>query len=106
MKYIRYEAPPELRLRFHFRNRFGNDIEGAREFDPETGEGVREVGHTGVMIPFYHAQGYVEIDGHVNPSAETLQALFANSQAVLQKELMDATVKKIEEHVRFNEERT
>jgi hypothetical protein len=44
MKYIRYDAPPELRLRYHFRNRFGKDILGARDYDPTTGVG--DVGKT------------------------------------------------------------
>lgn len=106
MKYVRYDAPPELRLRFHFRDKFGEDIKGAREYDPATGEG-RGVPYPGApednLVPFFKPEGYVEIDGHVNPSEETLTAVFANSKAVLQKDIMDKVVKHIEQEVHYRE---
>lgn len=106
MKYVRYDAPPELRLRFHFRDKFGEDIKGARDYDPVTG-----VGHAlpypdapeDVLLEFFKPEGYVEIDGHVNPSEEALQAIFANSKAVLQKDIMDKVVKQIEQEVHYRE---
>jgi hypothetical protein len=108
MKYVRYDAPPEIRLRYHFRDKFGNDILRSLDYDPATG-----IGHTYVReradgtkegtIEYFRPGGYVEVDGHINPSPETLQALFANSKAVLTKEVMDATVKKIEQEVHYRE---
>lgn len=99
MKYVRYDAPPELRLRFHFRDKFGKDILWAREYDPVTGIGKRAVPESDAMIEFFLPEGYVEIDGHTNPSQEVLDALFANTQAVLNKDIMDKTVNKIEQGV-------
>jgi hypothetical protein len=107
MKYTRYEAPPEFRLRFHFRDKFGNDIKGAREYDPATGEGMALApGSEDLLIPFFKPQGYVEIDGHTNPSQETLNKLFetADSKTVVGKEELDTTVKMSEQDVRFKEE--
>lgn len=103
MKYVRYDAPPELRLRFHFYNRFGQDIKRAREYDPETGHGIRAVPDSDNTLPFFEPGGYVSIDGHSNPSQEALEAIYANSKAVLTKEVMDATVKQIEQEVHFRE---
>lgn len=99
MKYVRYDAPPELRLRYHFRDKFGRDIERARDYDPITGVGHRAVPESDALIEFFLPEGYVEIDGHTNPSQETLDALFANAQAVLNKDIMDKTVNKIEQGV-------
>jgi len=107
MKYVRYNAPPELRLRFHFRDKFGVDIENARDYDPVTGIGhclpYKDAPEDSKLIEVFKPGGYVEMDGHVNPSAETLDALFNNSKAVLQKEVMDATVNKIEQEVHYRE---
>jgi hypothetical protein len=108
MKYVRYDAPPSLRLRFHFRNRFGKDIEGAREFDPVTGEGIREIGETGVMVPFFEPQGYVDLDGHMNPTREVLDMVFASVQTLksgepqpIESSALDATIKKAEQDERL-----
>ena len=103
MKYIRYDAPPEMRLRFHFRNRFGQDILWAREYDPVTGIGIKAVPDSDNTIEFFEPNGYVEIDGHTNPSEEALQAIFNNSKAALQKEVMDKVVKQIEQEVHYRE---
>jgi hypothetical protein len=99
MKYTRYEAPPELRLRYHFRNRFGQDIERARDYDPETGIGHRAVPESDNLLEFFEPNGYVEIDGHTNPSQETLDALFENGKAMLNKDLQDKVVNRIEQQV-------
>jgi hypothetical protein len=103
MKYVRYDAPPEMRLRFHFRNRFGEDILWAREYDPVTGIGIKAVPDSDNTIEFFEPNGYVEIDGHTNPSEEALQAVFNNSKAALQKEIMDKVVKQIEQEVHYRE---
>jgi hypothetical protein len=112
--YERYKAPPEFRLRFHFRDKFGNDIKGAREYDPETGTGravapgteSRPTVEEEVLVPFFKPHGYVEIDGHTNPSQETLDKLFATAdgKAVPDKATLDKTVKMSEQDVRFNEQ--
>ena len=99
MKYTRYEAPPELRLRYHFRNRFGQDILRARDYDPVTGVGHRGVPDSDNLIEFFEPNGYVEIDGHTNPSQETLDALFTEGKAALNKELQDKIVNRIEQQV-------
>lgn len=99
MKYTRYDAPPAVRLRYHFRDRFGKDIVGAREYDPLTGEGIREIGDSGIMVPFFSPGGYVEVDGHTNPSQEALTALFTATQATLDNKVMDTVVKKVETDV-------
>jgi hypothetical protein len=101
MKYVRNDAPPELRLRFHIRDKFGNDILRSLDYDPETGVGHQYVPESEARIEYFRPGGFVDIDGHVNPSAEALQAIYANSKAVLQKEVMDATVKMIEQEVTF-----
>ena len=103
MKYVRYDAPPELRLRFHIRDKFGQDILRTLDYDPETGVGHCYVPDTENTIEYFRPGGYVEIDGHVNPSPEALEAIFANSKAVLTKEVMDATVKQIEQEVHYRE---
>lgn len=106
MKYIRYDAPPELRLRYHFRDKFGQDILGARDYDPETGvchihpQGTDE----NVLIEAFKPNGFVEIDGHVNPSAEVLQALFDNSKMIISNPAaLDKIAKKVSEDVRFEQ---
>lgn len=99
MKYVRYDAPPELRLRFHFRDKFGKDIERARDYDPVTGVCHRAVPESDVLLEFFCPEGYVEIDGHTNPSQETLDALFTNAQTALNKELQDKMVNRIEQQV-------
>ena len=103
MKYIRNDAPPELRLRFHIRDKFGNDILRSLDYDPDTGVGHCYVPDSDNTIEYFRPGGYVEIDGHVNPSREAMDAVYANSKAVLQKEVMDATVKKIEQEVHYRE---
>ena len=106
--YVRYNAPPEFRLRFHFRDKFGRDIVGAREYDPETGIGrALAPGTEDVLIPFFKPHGYVEIDGHTNPSQETLDKLFAttvDSTIVPSKEELDSTVKMSEQDVRYEKQ--
>lgn len=99
MKYTRYEAPPELRLRYHFRNRFGQDIERARDYDPTTGVGHRAVPESDNLLEFFEPNGYVEIDGHTNPSQETLDALFTEGRTALNKDLQDKMVNRIEQQV-------
>lgn len=99
MKYVRYDAPPELRLRYHFRDKFGRDIERAREYDPVTGIGHRAVPGSDALLEFFLPEGYVEIDGHTNPSQETLDALFAEGKAALNKDLQDKIVNRIEQQV-------
>lgn len=99
MKYTRYEAPPELRLRYHFRDKFGRDIERARDYDPVTGVGHRAVPESDALLEFFCPEGYVEIDGHTNPSQEVLDALFAEGRTVLNKELQDKMVNRIEQQV-------
>lgn len=99
MKYIRYEAPPELRLRYHFRDKFGRDIERARDYDPVTGVGHRAVPESDALLEFFLPDGYVEIDGHTNPSQETLDALFNEGRTALNKELQDKMVNRIEQQV-------
>lgn len=99
MKYVRYDAPPELRLRYHFRNKFGQDIERARDYDPVTGVGHKAVPESDNLLEFFAPDGYVEIDGHTNPSQETLDALFANGQTALNKDLQDKMVNRIEQQV-------
>jgi hypothetical protein len=110
MKYVRYDAPPSLRLRFHFRDRFGKDIAGAREYDPITGEGKRELGDTGVLVPFFSPHGYVELDGHTNPTREALDAAFASVQTFasgepqpIESSNLDTVIKKTEQDTRLEE---
>ena len=103
MKYVRNEAPPELRLRYHIRDKFGVDILRSLDYDPETGVGHCYVPTSDQTIEYFRPGGFVEIDGHVNPSREALEAIFANSNAVLQKEIMDKVVKQIEQEVHFRE---
>lgn len=110
--YERYKAPPEFRLRFHFRDKFGKDIIGARTYDPETGEGRALAPGTSeedpTLIPFFKPHGYVEIDGHVNPSQEVLDHLFATAGQgpVVDKQELDDNVKASEQDVRFDEKIT
>ena len=110
MRYVRYQAPPSLRLRYHFRDRFGKDIIGAREYDPVTGEGKRELGDTGVLIDFFSPQGYVELDGHTNPTREALDAAFASVQTFtsgeaqpIESKNLDTVIKKTEQDTRLEE---
>lgn len=106
MKYVRYDAPPELRLRYHFRDKFGNDILRAREYDPETGicqiqpEGTRDE----VRVEVFKPGGYVELDGHVNPTREQLDALFQNSRMIISNPAaLDKIAKKVSEDVRHEQ---
>lgn len=99
MKYVRYDAPPELRLRFHFRDKFGQDIAFARDYDPETGVGHFQPPGSDALVEFFKPNGYVELDGHHNPSQETLDVLFKHGKAMLNKELQDRVVNDIEREV-------
>ena len=102
MKYIRYDAPPELRLRYHFRNRFGEDILNARDYDPETGVGHKQPPGSQELVEFFQPDGYVEIDGHTNPSQEVLDALFQNSKMVISNpDALSKIARKVSEDVRY-----
>lgn len=101
MKYVRNDAPPEVRLRFHIRDKFGKDITHALDYDPDTGVGHCYVPNSEATIEYFKPQGYVEVDGHVNPSQEALQAIYESVKAGLSSEVMHETVKRIEEDVRF-----
>jgi hypothetical protein len=101
MKYIRNDAPPELRLRFHIRDKFGQDITHSLDYDPSTGVGHCYVPHSDAIIEYFKPGGYVEIDGHVNPSEEALAAVYQSVQSGLDSNIMHATIKKVEQDVRF-----
>lgn len=106
MKYVRNDAPPELRLRFHVRDKFGQDIYRTLDYDPETGVGHCYVPETDPQqtIEYFKPHGYVEIDGHVNPNQETLDMLYAEvkQRGITDSNIMDETIKKSEQDVRFN----
>lgn len=112
MKYVRNDAPPELRLRFHVRDKFGQDIYRTLDYDPETGIGHCYVPETDpqMTIEYFKPGGYVEIDGHVNPSKETLETLYASMQEKqnlgTDSNIIDQTIKKSEQDVRFNQGQT
>lgn len=107
MKYVRNDAPPELRLRFHVRDKFGQDIYRTLDYDPETGIGHCYVPETDpqMSIEYFKPGGYVEIDGHVNPNQETLDMLYAEVKArgITDTPIMDETIKKSEQDARFRE---
>lgn len=100
--YKRYEAPDALKLRFHIRDKFGQDITHSLDYDPATGVGHCYVPGSDATIEYFKPGGYVEIDGHVNPSEESLAAIYSSIQSGFDKNVMDATIKKVEQDVRFN----
>lgn len=99
--YERSKAPDAIKLRFHIRDKFGKDIERSLDYDPETGVGHCYVPNSDAIIEYFKPQGYVEIDGHVNPSSEALQAIYESVKAGLDSNVMHETVKRIEENVRY-----
>src|SRR5262245_5953452 len=105
MKYVRNDAPPELRLRFHIRDKFGADILRTLDYDPETGIGHCYVPDSENTIEYFKPNGYVEIDGHVNPNQETLDMLYAEvkQRGMTDTPIMDETIKKSEQDARFNQ---
>jgi hypothetical protein len=100
--YERYKAPDALKLRFHIRDKFGKDITNSLDYDPATGIGHCYVPNSDATIEYFKPGGYVEIDGHVNPSQEALEAVYQSVEAGFSKEVMDATIKKVEQDVRYN----
>lgn len=99
MMYDRQHAPDELKLRFHIRNKRGEDILGALRYDPSTGQGFRRDMY-GKETEFFVGGGYVEIDGHSNPIREELEAIYASVRSHLSTEVRDAAVKKVVEDAR------
>lgn len=100
--YDREHAPGELKLRFHIRNKRGEDILGSLRYDPETGQGFRRDSY-GKEQEYYAAGGYVDIDGHTNPLQEELEAIYTSARAHLSREVMDATINKVIEDARRGE---
>jgi hypothetical protein len=103
MMYDREHAPGELKLRFHIRNKRGEDILGALRYDPSTGQGFRRDMY-GKETEFFVGGGYVEIDGHSNPIREELEAIYASARSHLSTEVRDATVKKVIDDARAETE--
>lgn len=102
MKYVRYDAPSELRLRYHFRNRFGRDIIGARDYDPITGKGHKlNPNNPEKLDEFFEPNGFVDLDGHVNPSEELLNEMFIKHPMLQDKESNDLFIRKTEERLRL-----
>lgn len=99
--YERHKAPDAIKLRFHIRDKFGRDITNSLDYDPETGVGHCYVPNSDATIEYFKPQGYVEVDGHVNPSPEALDAIYSSVQAGLDPKVMEATIKKVEQDVRF-----
>ena len=104
--YERHKAPGALKLRFHIRDKFGHDIERSLDYDPRTGVGHRYVPGSDQTIEYFMPGGYVEIDGHVNPSEEALTAIYQSVEAGLSKEVMEKVIKKVEQDVRLKEGRS
>ena len=100
--YERHKAPDALKLRFHIRDKFGNDITNSLDYDPVTGVGHCYVPNSDAIIEYFKPQGYVEVDGHVNPSQEAMDAIYQSVQSGLDSNVMHATIKKVEQDVRFN----
>lgn len=98
--YERYKAPGEVKLRFHIRDKFGNDIFHSLDYDPETGVGHCYVPDSDVIIEYFKPGGYVEVDGHTNPSQEALYAIYATVHSTLDPTVLNATIKKVEQDVR------
>lgn len=99
--YERHKAPGAVKLRFHIRDKFGRDITNSLDYDPETGVGHCYVPNSEAVIEYFKPQGYVEIDGHVNPSPEALEAIYESVRAGLDSNVMHETVKRVEENVRY-----
>lgn len=97
--YDREHAPGELKLRFHIRNKRGEDIIGSLRYDPETGQGFKRASD-GSEQEYFNAGGYVDIDGHTNPLPEELAAIYQSVQSHLSPEVRDATIKKVIEDAR------
>ena len=106
MKYERSNAPPEVKLRFHIRDKFGIDIERSLDYDPETGVGHKYVPGSDAILEYFRPGGYVEIDGHVNPSLEALEAIYQSIRSKFDKNVMHETIKRVEEDVRFRKGQT
>src|SRR5262245_32405993 len=104
MKYVRNEAPPALRLRFHIRDKFGQDILRTPYYDRDTAIGHCYGTDSDNTIEYFRPGGYVEIDGHVNPNQETLDMLYAETtqRGITDTPIMDETIKKSEQDVRFS----
>jgi hypothetical protein len=100
--YERSKAPPEIKLRFHIRDKFGHDIFRSLDYDTDTGVGHCYVPDSDAIIEYFKPGGYVEIDGHVNPSPEALDALYQTVKSTLNPEVMNQVIKKVEQDVRFN----
>jgi len=102
--YERSRAPNEIKLRFHIRDKFGKDIIHSLDYNTDTGVGHCYVPNSDAIIEYFKPGGYVEVDGHVNPSEQALQAIYSNTSATLHPEVMNAVVKKVEQDVGVNEQ--
>lgn len=100
--YERSKAPDAVKLRFHIRDKFGKDITNSLDYDTDTGVGHCYVPNSEAIVEYFKPGGYVEIDGHVNPSSEALEAIYQSVQSGLDSNVMHATIKKVEQDVRFN----
>lgn len=92
-----------MKLRFHIRDKFGVDIYHSIDYDPETGVGHRYVPDSEEIIEYFKPGGYVEIDGHTNPTQKTLDAIYSSVHAGYNENVMHATIKQIEQDVRVDE---
>jgi hypothetical protein len=101
MMYDREHAPGELKLRFHIRNKRGEDILNTLRYDPDTGQGFKRdiYGHE---IEFFEGSGYVDIDGHTNPIKEELDAIYASVRAHLSPAVRESVIRKVIEDARAN----
>ena len=96
--YDREHAPGEIKLRFHIRNKRGEDIHGSLRYDPDTGQGFRR-SPTGGEEEYFAGGGYVEIDGHTNPLREELDAIYASVKAGYSTDVKDAVVNRVIEDI-------
>ena len=101
--YERHKAPDAVKLRFHIRDKFGQDIFHSLDYDPATGVGHCYVPNSDATIEYFKPGGYVEVDGHVNPSEEALEAIYQSVKAGLDSNVMHATIKKVEQDVHFKQ---
>lgn len=99
--YERSKAPDSIKLRFHIRDKFGHDITNSIDYDTDTGVGHCYVPNSEATIEYFKPGGYVEIDGHANPSQEALAAIYESVKAGLDSNVMHETVKRVEEDVRL-----
>lgn len=97
--YDREHAPGEIKLRFHIRNKRGEDVLGSLRYDPDTGQGFRRA-PDGSEQEYFNPQGYVEIDGHANPLPEELEAIYQSVRSHLSPSVRDSTVRKVIEDAR------